>query len=223
MNNLEELIFATNNAHKVSELTDIIRDIEGDQLASPSYTKTTQKIVGTTRLLSLNDIGFHQEIEETGSTLHENAYIKAKTIFDFCHQPCLADDTGLEIEALNGEPGVYSARYAGENCNFEQNIKKVLTNMQNATNRKACFRTVICLITSENNVHYFEGRVDGVITEKPYGDRGFGYDAIFAPNGFDGLTFAEMSSYEKNKISHRANALNQFAKWVATASTPQQY
>ncbi len=181
-----ELIFASNNAHKLEEVRAIL---------APSEIQ----------IKSLNEIGFSEEIEETGITFHENAAIKVKAIFNLKGLDCFADDSGLEVEALNGEPGVFSARYAGQQGNHEANNQKLLKEMDGKTNRRACFKTVMALIL-DGKVHYFEGRVDGVIAEKLIGNKGFGYDPLFIPNGFD-KTFAEMPAEIKNSISHRKRAL----------------
>lgn len=186
------LVFATNNRHKLDEV----------------MAKTGTDI----RLLTLDDIGCTDEIEETGVTFNENASIKSHYIFNKYHLNCFGDDSGLEIEALNGEPGVYSARYAGQHGNHAANIAKVLTNMQDKTNRRACFRTVISLIW-EGQEHFFEGKVAGTIREQPAGEQGFGYDPIFQPDGYD-ITFAEMTMEEKNQISHRARAVEQLTAFL---------
>jgi XTP/dITP diphosphohydrolase len=197
-----ELIFATNNSHKLHEVQEKLRLINSN-----------------IRIVCLSDIGFFDEIPETGNTLQENALIKTQTIFDFCKTRSLsevdvfADDTGLEIEALNGEPGVYSARYAGEHCSFDDNINLVLQKLHGKTNRRACFKTVIALILNGTDcksapaIHYFEGRIDGEITTEKHGAEGFGYDPIFRPDGYS-QTFAELSLDEKNKISHRGRAVD---------------
>jgi XTP/dITP diphosphohydrolase len=159
---MQQLVFATNNQHKLEEVS--------------------AKIGHQVRLLSLNDINCHDDIEETGTTFHENASIKSRFIYDKYHLNCFGDDSGLEIEALNGEPGVYSARYAGIHGNHEANIDKVLHNLKSVVNRKARFRTVISLIW-DGREHFFEGNVEGDILEERYGDHGFGYDPIFKPHG----------------------------------------
>jgi XTP/dITP diphosphohydrolase len=179
-----ELVFATNNQHKIKEVSPLIN--------------------GSFRLLSLNDIKCYEEIPETCATIAGNASQKSHYIFDKFSINCFADDTGLEIEALNGEPGVYSARYAGERCSFQDNIDKVLEKMHGKTNRKARFRTVISLIIDGNELQ-FEGIVNGTILTEKKGVDGFGYDPIFQPEGYD-ITFAEMTLEEKNKISHRGLA-----------------
>ena len=181
-----QLIFASNNAHKLDEVKAIL---------APSGIE----------IKSLIDIGFYEEIEETGLTFHENAAIKVNAIYDLKKLDCFADDSGLEVEALNGQPGVFSARYSGENGNHEANNQKLLKELEGKTNRKACFKTVIALMQN-GTIHYFEGRVDGIITEKLSGKEGFGYDPLFIPTGYD-RTFADMPSEIKNNISHRKLAL----------------
>ena len=186
-----DLVFATNNAHKLSE----VRAIAGTRFS----------------IISLKELGCFDEIPETGVTLKENALQKAQYIHDRFQSNCFADDTGLEIEALNGKPGVYSARYAGEHCSFQDNVRKVLNELQGVTNREACFKTVIALILDGKN-YFFEGKIDGEIIEHAKGIQGFGYDPIFKPLGYS-KTFAEMTEAEKNSISHRALAtqkLNDF-------------
>lgn len=179
-----ELVFATNNKHKLEEITHIIGD---------RYT-----------IISLKELGCYNDIPETETTLEGNALLKARYIHSRYHCNCFADDTGLEIEALQGEPGVYSARYAGEHCSFEDNIVKVLQKMEGKTNRKALFRTVIALII-DNQEFLFEGCIKGSIIEDQKGISGFGYDPIFIPDGYT-QTFAEMGDELKNRISHRAIA-----------------
>jgi XTP/dITP diphosphohydrolase len=190
-----DLIFATNNSHKLQEVREKLRSIRS-------------KI----EVVSLSDIGFFAELPETGHTLQANALQKAQTLHNHVKQNCFADDTGLEIEALNGEPGVYSARYAGESCSFEDNMNLVLSKMQGKTNRKACFRTVIALIL-DGKIHYFEGRVDGEILTEKHGAEGFGYDPIFRPDGYS-ETFAELPLDIKNQISHRGRALDAMVEWL---------
>ncbi len=179
------LVFATHNQHKVHE----IRAIAGPQW----------------NIVCLSDLGCTEEIPETADTLQGNALQKAQFVYDRFHVNCFADDTGLEIEALNGRPGIYSARYAGEQCSFLDNMNKVLSEMEGLTNRKACFKTVIALIL-DDQTYYFEGRIDGTIIENPRGDAGFGYDPVFVPDGYN-KTFAEMDETEKNRISHRGLAI----------------
>ena len=194
-----KIVFATNNAHKLSE----IRGILGNRF----------------EVLSLNDIGCHEDIPETGSTLEENALQKARYIFEKYGYDCFADDTGLEVEVLNGEPGVFSARYAGgEGHDSEANMQKLLRNLKNQTNRKARFRTIIALVRTEEGkekgcVYEFEGIVDGSITSEKSGVEGFGYDPIFQPDGYD-KTFAELGMEVKNAISHRARAVSKLAAFL---------
>lgn len=187
---MEELVIATNNQHKVEE----IRRALGDKI----------------KLISLKDLGCREEIPEDGTTLKENAYQKAKYIWDKYNKNCFADDTGLMVEALDGAPGVYSARYAGEHCSFDDNIDLLLENMEGKTNRNAYFATVICLIQDSEPV-YFEGKCEGCILTERYGRGGFGYDPIFMPKGY-GESFAEISMEEKNKISHRGKATEKLIK-----------
>ena len=189
-----ELVFATNNKHKLKELQAIL----GDKI----------------KLLSLEDIGCNEEIPEEQPTLEGNARQKSMYIFEKYNFSCFADDTGLEIEALNGEPGVYSARYAGEEKNAEANMKKVLAKMAKINNRNARFRTVISLIINGEEKQ-FEGIVEGKILTGKRGNSGFGYDPIFQPDGYD-LTFAEMKLEDKNKISHRGRAVEKLVKYLQT-------
>ena len=182
---MQQLVFATNNAHKLEEVA--------------------AKIEGKIKLLNLTDIGCIEDIDETGATFRENASLKSRFIYDKYHINCFGDDSGLEIEALNGEPGVFSARYAGEHGNHAANIDKTLAALKNITNRKANFRTVISLIWNGDE-YFFEGVINGTIRNERIGTAGFGYDPIFQPDGYT-KTFAEMSLAEKNKISHRAIAM----------------
>lgn len=181
------LIFATNNEHKVSEIQSLLpKDIN---------------------VITLQQAGITIDIPEPYDTLQENANTKAKTIFEITKQNCFSEDTGLEIDALNGAPGVHSARYASEDRNFNANIEKVLTNLKNTKNRSAQFRTVICLIW-EQKEYYFEGVCRGQIAEQNSGTAGFGYDPIFIPEGAT-KSFAEMTMDEKNTHSHRQKAVTQ--------------
>ncbi|MCR5445003.1 MAG: RdgB/HAM1 family non-canonical purine NTP pyrophosphatase [Bacteroidales bacterium] len=190
---MKRLIFATNNKHKVEEVRAALN--------------------GTVEILSLTESGLSGEIPETADTLQGNALQKASWVWERTHMPCFADDTGLEVDALNGAPGVYSARYAGEHCSFDDNIDKLLTALDGQTNRKACFRTVICLI-EDGNPRYFEGRVDGQILTKRYSNgEGFGYDPIFMPNRF-AVSFAEMPLEVKNHISHRGLAVKKLVEYL---------
>ena len=188
---MKKLVFATNNPNKLLEIRNSI---------------TNHKIA------SLKDLNINQEIPETGITLKENALQKAKYINNKTGLDCFADDTGLEIEALNFKPGVYSARYAGENCSAEDNINKVLIELKESNNRKATFKTVIALILN-NKTHYFEGEVKGVILSGKTGNEGFGYDPIFKPVGFK-KSFAQMSIAKKNKISHRGIAVKKLINFL---------
>jgi len=192
---MHQLAFATNNAHKLEEVS--------------------AKITGKITLLSLNDIGCQDDIAETGTTFRENASIKSHYINQKYKLDCFGDDSGLEIDALNGEPGVYSARYAGEHGNHDANMDKVLEKLKNETNRKARFHTVISLLW-DGKEHFFEGTIEGIIRHERSGAKGFGYDPIFQPDGYD-ITFAEMSLDEKNSISHRAIAVDKLVKFLSTA------
>lgn len=194
---MQQLVFTTNNAHKLEEVA--------------------AKIAGKISLLSLNDIGCHDDIAETGATFRENASIKSRFIYDKYHLNCFGDDSGLEIDALNGEPGVYSARYAGEHGNHAANVDKVLEKLRGITNRAARFRTVISLIW-DGVEHFFEGTVEGTIRHERSGTGGFGYDPIFEPAGYN-ITFAEMSMDEKNSISHRARAVDQMVKFLIPSAS----
>jgi len=189
------IVFATNNENKLAEVRQMLgKDAE---------------------VLSLKEIGCDVDIPETGFTLEENALIKARYVFDNYHTPCFADDTGLEIDALGGAPGVYSARYGGgKGHNSEANIQRVMREMKGKANRHARFRTVIALIEKEGaEPVLFEGIVNGAITTKRSGDEGFGYDPIFRPDGFNN-TFAKMGQDKKNKISHRARAIAKLVEYL---------
>jgi XTP/dITP diphosphohydrolase len=189
----EQLVFATNNKHKLAEVGDILKE--------------------RVDILSLNDIDCHDDIPETADTLEGNALIKAHYIYDKYHKNCFADDTGLEVEALGGAPGVYSARYAGgEGHDSEANMTKLLINLNGEANRKARFRTVVALII-DGEEHLFEGIVEGQIIDERRGGQGFGYDPIFVPDGFD-KTFAELGEEVKNTISHRSRAVNKLCEFL---------
>ncbi len=190
--NTQTLVFATNNAHKVEEVA-----------ASLPQTWTVK---------SLQDIDCQEDIPETADTLQGNALLKAQFIRDRYGHDAFADDTGLEVDALNGAPGVYSARYAGEDPSFADNIEKLLRNLESQANRKARFHTVIALLLN-GETHYFEGKVEGRILEDRQGEQGFGYDPIFQPEGYD-RSFAEMSLAEKNTISHRGKAVKQLVGFL---------
>jgi XTP/dITP diphosphohydrolase len=188
----KKLVFATNNLHKLSE----IKAILGEQI----------------EILSLNDINCHVDIPETADTLEGNAKMKAEYIYQHYHLDCFADDTGLEVRALNGAPGVFSARYAGEGHDSQANMKKLLEHLKGKTNREAQFRTAICLIENGEE-HLFEGLVKGKIIEEKRGEAGFGYDPVFVPDGYD-KTFAELGEDIKNQISHRARAVKKLCDYL---------
>ena len=189
---MKTLIFASNNAHKLGEIRNLLDN--------------------TIEIQSLKDINLEGDIPETSDTLEGNATQKAEWIYSRIGQDCFADDTGLEVEALDGAPGVYSARYAGEGCSFADNVNKLLKAMKGQSNRKARFRTVICLIENGKK-NYFEGIVNGTIVEKGSGNMGFGYDPIFVPDGYN-ISFAEMPLDEKNKISHRGLATQKLVEYL---------
>lgn len=186
------LVFATNNKHKIEEISRLLE--------------------GTYEIIPLEAIGCHDDIPEDHETLEENALQKARYIKEHYGCDCFADDTGLEIEAINGQPGVYSARYAGPAKDSKANMQKVLDEMHNRTNRKACFRTVIALIL-DGKEYLFEGRVDGEILPEQRGNAGFGYDPIFRPDGFE-ESFAEMDLDTKNNISHRGRAVSRLTDFL---------
>lgn len=188
----KKLVFATNNQHKLTE----IKAILGEQM----------------EILSLNDIDCHVDIPETADTLEGNAKMKAEYIYQHFHLDCFADDTGLEVKVLNGAPGIYSARYAGEGHDSQANMKKLLEILKEEEDREAQFRTVICLIEGGEE-HFFEGLVKGEIIREKRGEAGFGYDPIFVPEGFD-MTFAELGEDIKNQISHRARAVNKLCTFL---------
>lgn len=187
-----KIVFATNNKHKLDEIRKITE--------------------GKIEILSLSDIHCHDEIPETGTTLEENALIKVQFIKNNFGFDCFADDTGLEVDALGGAPGVYSARYAGEAGNPEDNMKKMLREMQGEKSRKAGFRTVIALLLNGEQ-HLFEGEIRGEIIEEKRGNAGFGYDPIFMPDGYS-QTFAELGDDVKNTISHRAIATQKLVEFL---------
>ena len=190
---MKKLVFASNNAHKLSE----IRAILGDRI----------------EIISLSDLQCHEEIPETADTLEGNALIKARYVWEHYGLYCFADDTGLEVEALGGAPGVYSARFAGEHASFEDNVSLLLERLSGvAAPRRARFRTVIALI-DEYGTHFFEGSVDGEITLERSGDHGFGYDPIFRPEGRE-ETFAQLTEQEKNSMSHRGRAVQKLIRYL---------
>lgn len=187
-----ELIFATHNRHKLQEAVAI---------AGASCV-----------VFGLDHVGCTEEIPETADTLMGNAKMKAEFVHQKFNVNCFADDTGLEVEALDGRPGVYSARYAGLHCSPQDNIDKLLGELQGVTNRKACFKTVIALIL-DGQRYEFEGRVDGIILPERRGIDGFGYDPVFMPDGYN-LSFAEMSEFDKNAISHRGRAMRKMITFL---------
>ncbi len=189
---MKRLVFATNNPHKLEEARAILD--------------------GRLVLLSLDDIGCHDDIPETADTLEGNALIKARWIKEKYGEDCFADDTGLMVDALDGQPGVQSARYAGPGHDSKKNMEKLLDNLKGVTNRKAHFSTAIALIM-DGEEHLFEGRVDGVIAETPSGEGGFGYDPVFIADE-TGLSFAVMSAEAKNAISHRGRAMRELARFI---------
>lgn len=192
MNNIN-LIFATSNQNKVLEIQKIL----------PKKFE----------IKSLKDLNYFEDVPENENTIEGNAIFKAKYIYEKFNINVFADDTGLEVEALNGEPGVHSARYAGTTRNSEKNIKKLLKNLKNVKNRNARFKTVIALII-DNKLHKFSGIVEGYILDSPMGNNGFGYDPIFCPNGFD-KSFAELTLKEKNLISHRSLAMKKLIDFIS--------
>lgn len=191
-----QLVFATNNRHKLEEVVSKI----GEQI----------------KILSLDDIGCYDDIEEIGKTFRENASIKSHYIHNKYNLNCFSDDSGLSVDALNGEPGVFSARYSGGYGNHQANINKVLTKLKGTANRKARFVTEISLIWNSKE-YFFEGIIEGTIRKERSGTEGFGYDPIFQPDGYD-ITFGEMSLEEKNRISHRANAIEQLIAFLEEVS-----
>ena len=193
---MKKLVFATNNQHKLEEARAIT--------------------AGKFELLSLADIDCHDDIPETAPTLEGNALIKARWIFDRYGFDCFADDTGLMVDALGGEPGVLSARYAGPGHDSEANMRKLLANMQGKADRKAHFSTAVALIL-DGKEYIFEGRVDGTIASEPGGENGFGYDPVFVADE-TGRRFAEMTAEEKNSISHRGRAMRKLAEFLENKS-----
>lgn len=191
-----KICFATNNSNKIKEVALLLED--------------------EIQLLGLKDIGCTEELREDQSTLEGNAEQKARYVFEKYNINCFADDTGLEVEALNNEPGVFSARYAGPQRSDEDNMALLLERLNSSENRKARFRTVICAFIDDQK-YFFEGVVNGEITKEHNGDKGFGYDPIFIPTGYS-QTFAQMSTEEKNKISHRSIAVRKLVDFLKTNS-----
>ena len=192
---MKQIVFATNNAHKLKEVREILQ--------------------GTgINVLSLSDIGCHDDIPETADTLDGNALLKAEWIKQRYGYDCFADDTGLEVDALDGAPGVYSARYAGPGHDSAANVALLLKNLEKEDDRRARFRTVIALMAGDSEPVLFNGIVDGEITCERFGDSGFGYDPVFKPEGSD-RTFAQMTDEEKNAISHRGRAVKKLAEYLS--------
>lgn len=187
-----DLIFASQNQNKVNELKSIL---------PPNLS-----------IQSLSDIGFHEDIAETALTIEGNSLLKAQTIYDKYKMNCLSDDTGLEVKFLNGEPGVFSARYAGENASSKENITKLLSRLDSVSSRSARFKTIVTLVF-EGNVYQFEGIVEGKIAFKEMGENGFGYDPVFVPKGSE-FSFAQMSALKKNQMSHRYLALKKASSFI---------
>lgn len=192
---MQALVFATNNAHKLHEVA--------------------EKVKGRLKILSLADIGCSDDIPENGQTFRDNASIKSHYVHQKYKVNCFADDSGLEVDALEGQPGVHSARYSGKHGNHDANINKLLRELGSNPNRKARFRTVISLMWNDEE-HFFEGTVEGSIRHERAGTSGFGYDPVFQPDGYN-VTFAEMTLEQKNSISHRAKAVNQLMAFLNNA------
>lgn len=190
---MKEIIFATNNAHKLSEVQAMLG--------------------GGVRLVTLRECGITEDIPENEPTLEGNALAKARYVHERTGRDCFADDTGLEVDALGGAPGVHSARYATDGHDFAANNRLLLRNLEGCADRSAHFRTVVALIL-DGREYLFEGRVDGRIIESESGDGGFGYDPLFMPDGFD-RTFAQMSAGEKNSVSHRGRAVMKLADFLS--------
>lgn len=194
------MVFATNNVHKLEEVRYLFKD--------------------KFEILSLSDIGFYDDIPETADTLVGNAIQKVQHVVDRFWVNCFADDTGLEVRALNGAPGVFSARYAGESCSYEDNVTKLLESMKGVDNRQAVFKTIIALMF-DGQLHVFTGKIEGEITREVRGAGGFGYDSVFQPIGHS-KTFAEMDLALKNSISHRAIAVQKLFKFFPDKSEFQK-
>lgn len=190
---LPTLVFATNNQHKIDEAQDIVK--------------------GKLKLISLKEAGVDIDVDETETTFRGNAWLKAQAVWELTGLPCVADDSGLCVEALGGEPGVYSSRYAGEAGNHTKNNEKLLKEMEGKSDRHAFFTTVLCLVGLDDTPIYIEGRVNGVILREIQGQDGFGYDPLFCPDG-DNRSFAEMSAAEKNAMSHRGRAFQSLMEYL---------
>lgn len=191
---MKTIILASNNKNKLKEITEKVKELDF-------------------KIISQSEAGYDIEVEETGKTFEENAILKAEAIYKISNMPVIAEDSGLEIDSLNGEPGVYTKRYAGENATSQDKIEKVLKLMENVeeSKRTARFRCVICYIDEKGEKHIFDGSCEGKITYEPYGTDGFAYDPIFL---YDTRTFAQMTSEEKNKISHRGKAVNELVEYL---------
>lgn len=191
-----KILIATNNKHKVNEIKNILNNDNFE-------------------LFTLSDLNININVDEDKDTLEGNALKKAEEMYSVTKIPTIADDTGLYVEALNGEPGVYSSRYAGEYATYDDNCEKLLINMESIQegNRSAYFKTVVCFYESENKYNFFDGICEGKISTEKYGEKGFGYDPLFIPNGFE-KTYAEMSEEEKNTISHRGKAFRKAGEFI---------
>ncbi len=192
---MQELLFATHNANKAKEIA--------------------RMLSGRFSILTLDDAGVMVDIPETAQTIEGNALLKARFLHELTGKACFADDTGLEVAALGGEPGVLTARYAGEECDPERNMAKLLGALAGVTDREASFRTVIAYIDADGRETVFEGVCPGYIAMSKHGDEGFGYDPVFEPKGFGGASFAEMSIDDKNKVSHRGKAVGQLVDFLS--------
>ena len=188
------IIFATANRGKLREAAEVLGP--GFEVVSPA------------------DLGITEDIPETGATLQENSLQKAQYLFDRTGLPCFADDTGLEVDALGGAPGIYSARYAGPGHDSEANMDKLLAELIRLDDRQARFRTVVTLILADGQPHFFEGSCEGSIAREKSGCGGFGYDPVFLPDAYPGRTLAEVSEEEKNAVSHRGKAIRAMAEWL---------
>ncbi len=198
---MDKLFIASNNNHKINEIIEIIKPEEG------------------VRIYSSGDFGICIDVKEDGITLEENAFKKALINYQVLNMPVISDDTGLFVDALNGEPGIFSARYAGIDSTYSENCKKLISEMNNIPeiNRTARFECVICLLVNEKEYYFFNGICKGIILNEIRGKNGFGYDPLFVPDGYD-QTFAELSNSVKNKISHRALALQKFKNFIDSYS-----
>ena len=192
------IIFATANPGKLREAAEVL---------GPDY-----------EVVSPASLGITEDIPETGSTLQENSLQKARSLFERTGLPCFADDTGLEVDALGGAPGIYSARYAGPGHDSQANMEKLLAEMKDKPSRRARFHTVVTLILADGETHFFEGICEGAIARERHGAGGFGYDPVFLPDAYPGRTLAEVSEEEKNAVSHRGRALQAMSRWLSACS-----